>query len=306
MIKRVYIKNTMTQYCTLQEAYNVPSFQRKKKSCRDNKPIEDDDKYTEQSGREQAAVIEKFQNERILNKQNLDDKNKQSVGTYRNQTYDYDYFCKTTGICPLEEPFTSAAESVPNRYVDPKEQTCAKLNPPEYEYPFTEKDKANFKKTLNVAIDEIDEPRRPYTRTDRYIPKSEEMRKVNMNSVSGYIDEELENYLNINEMKSAIPRKNMEIPSSGITNKIPGLDNVNQNVESPLLKDMKRNIAMTPVVIENFTQKNKVWMDLLLFIACGILIIFLLEQLFKLALMTGMKKTVEALQNILEEKNKTN
>ena len=137
------------------------------------------------------------------------------------------------------------------------------------------------------------------------------MRKVNMNKVSGFIDEELENYLDINEMKSEVPRKSV---GSGIRNKIPGLDDVNQNTESPLVKDIQKSSSnsnsnnlsipsMMPVM-ENFTQKNKVWMDLLLFIASGILIIFLLEQLFKLALMTGMKKTVEALQNILEEKNK--
>lgn len=292
----------MTQYCTLQEAYNIPSFQRKKKSCRnDNKPIEDYDRYTEQTGREHA-IVEKFQSEKSLNQQNLDENKLQSVGTYRHQTNDYDYFCKTTGICPLEEPFTSSAESVPNRIVNPKEQTCAKLNPPEYQYPFTDKDKDDFKKALSVAIDEIDEPRRPYTRTDRYIPKSQEMRKVNMNNVSGFIDEELENYLNINEMKSAIPKKNMDTPNSGINNKIPGLDNINQDIESPLIKDINRNNLLKLPVLENFTQKNKVWMDLLLFIASGILIIFLLEQLFKLALMTGMKKTVEALQTILDDK----
>jgi hypothetical protein len=303
----------MTQYCTLQEAYNVPSFQRKKKSCRsDDKTVEDYDRYTEQKGKEQA-VIEKFQNERPLNKQNLDIRKQQYSGSYSNQTQDYDYFCKTTGICALEEPFTSAAESVPSKPSNPKEQSCAKLNPPEYQYPLTEKDKAHFKKALNVAIDEIDDPKRPYTPTDRYIPKSQDMRKVNMNKVSGFIDEELESYLDINEMKSEVPRKSV---GSGIRNKIPGLDDVNQNTESPLVKDIQRSSSnsnsnsnnlsipsMMPVM-ENFTQKNKVWMDLLLFIASGILIIFLLEQLFKLALMTGMKKTVEALQNILEEKNK--
>ena len=47
-------------------------------------------------------------------------------------------------------------------------------------------------------------------------------------------------------------------------------------------------------------------MDLLLFVASGILLIFLLEQLYKVALMSGMKKTIQAMDKLIRLQQKDN
>jgi hypothetical protein len=65
---------------------------------------------------------------------------------------------------------------------------------------------------------------------------------------------------------------------------------------SPFLKDVKKNDILLPT---NYTNTHKLWMDLLLFISSGLLIIFLLEQLYKIALITGTKRTVQMLDNII-------
>lgn len=193
--------------------------------------------------------------------------------SYRSQLTDYDYVCNTTGVCPLEEFNTKEPQ-----------KKCEPLQPPKYEYPLSDRDKEKFKQALKVALEEMEsgpkksEPVAP--------PEKEKMDKV-----SGFIDEELENYMKLKDIK---PVKIDKPPIAEDRLKdIPGKD------AAPIAASFESHLPKPAPAC--FTKDNKGWINLLLFIGSGILVIFLLEQLYKLALLNGMKKTVAAMEYIIRE-----
>jgi hypothetical protein len=127
-------------------------------------------------------------------------------------------------------------------------------------------------------------------------PKTKETEpkpKVEMEKVSGFIDEELETYMKLKDIK---PVKIEKPP-----------------IDERLLKDIpgKETTLLEPAALPKpppscYTKDNKNWLNLLLFIGSGILVIFLLEQLYKLALLTGLKKTVLAMEYIIREAKANN
>jgi hypothetical protein len=194
--------------------------------------------------------------------------------SYRSQLTDYDYICNTTGVCPLEEFNTKEAQ-----------KRCEPLQPPKYEYPLSDKDKEKFKQALKVALEEMESG--PKTK------ETEPKPKVEMEKVSGFIDEELETYMKLKDIK---PVKIEKPP-----------------IDERLLKDIpgKETTLLEPAALPKpppacYTKDNKNWLNLLLFIGSGILVIFLLEQLYKLALLTGLKKTVLAMEYIIREAKANN
>lgn len=288
------------QYCSLQEAYNVDSFNRKKKNCGSMKtPADPYNPYTEQSGREQARIsnIENFQNNDIApSKKPLARQDSMGIRdtlSYSGLMTDYDHICKTTNVCALEgfkdavdnsdynirkslKPIASMKSNVPAK------DKCTPLEPPIYKYPVSDEDKAKFQKALKIAIENME------SSTPSYKP---EKREVDMSEVDGYIDDELTSFMMVNDMK-AIPKDSFPKLEPSID--LPGFDK--GITASPFLKELKKQDILLP---KNYTNTNKLWMDLLLFISSGLLIIFLLEQLYKIALMNGTKKTIQMLDNII-------
>jgi len=285
----------MYQYCTIQEAYNVPTFSRKKKNCMPLEPnasAEPYDPYVEQRGKEHA-LIEKFQDSKPQAKQDQLGLGGEKL-TYRGQETDYDYYCKNSGICALEK-FTSRlkennAESAPVQKA-PKKDKCSPLDPPNYEYPISDVDKAKFQAALKVALEQMEN----YTPPGSTPETKKEARKADY-SVTGYADEELDSYMTINEMKAAPKITSLPVTPQTPPKELPGFDR-NDGKQTPFEKDVQRHLGLS--IPKNFTQANALWMDLLLFVASGLLIIFLLEQLYKVALLTGMKRTIQAMDSIL-------
>ena len=271
----------MYQYCTLQEAYNVPTFSRKKKGCLPMEPnasAEPYDPFTEQKGREQAALVERFENaSKPQAKQDQFGLGGDKV-TYKSMETDYDYYCKNYNICPLEK-FTNAKEK--------KKDTCTPLSPSNYEYPISEEDKAKFQKALKIALENMENP----NPSPSSIPKKEPL--PSNSDVTGFVDEELESYMKVHEMK-AVP-KPPTVPQPP-PKELPGFDPYGS--KTPFEKDTQKHLGYT--FPKNFTQANAHWMDLLLFIVSGLLIIFLLEQMYKVTLMIGMKRTLQAMDHLMQ------
>lgn len=188
--------------------------------------------------------------------------------SYKSMLTDYDYVCSTTGVCPLEE------------FRAPAQAKCEPLQPPKYEYPLSEQDKEKFKKALQVALEQME---------NGPGPAKKEGNGIDMEKVVGLVDSEVENYMKLKDFKT-VPVDAKIIPDERLKD-IPGKPEVAPG--GPLSGIVQLN---------NFTKDNKGWMNLLLFVAAGILVIFLLEQLFKLAMMMGMRRTVEALDSLLREK----
>lgn len=282
--------NNKMQYCSLQEAYNVDSFPRKKKKCGAEKtPATPFNPFTEQSGYEQAR-IEQFQNNEVSTKPlaRQDKMGLRDTVSYSGLVSDYDYMCNNYNICSLTEDFKNSPANEERKSMKPLKQVkpedkCTPLEPPIYKYPISAEDKAKFQKALKVALENMESSTPPYKPLKR---------EVNMSDVSGYVeDDELSSFMMVNDMK-ATPKESF--PKLEPTIDLPGFDK--GITASPFIKDVKKNDILLP---KNYTNTHKLWMDLLLFISSGILIIFLLEQLYKIAIMTGTKKTIILLDNII-------
>ena len=282
----------MSQYCTLQEAYNVPSFSRKKKGCLPVEPNASADPYnpfTEQQGKELTS-IEKFQDKPQARQDAMGEGERV---TYKGMTTDYDYYCKNFGICALEGFNSSQALPVTPSPVAtvraPAKDKCAPLDPPNYEYPISDADKAKFQAALKIALEQMETSVPPQTSAGIGL-----QRPIQNNHIQGFVDEELESYMTVNEMNAAPKIMPLTVPKPSLA-EVPGYDK-QAGQTTPFEAEIKKQ---TP---HSYTKTHKVWMDLLLFVASGLLLIFLLEQLYKIALMTGVRRTISAMDNIIRSR----
>ena len=271
---------------------------------------------------------------------------------YNVQSGDYKYYCDSFGICttPKVEPFAnppssgyqSQSQNVPpsNRYPSvPQRQSpgimlslngpptdgepgeiqmpyygpkpmgkCGSLQAPSYQLPISDETKAQSQKILNDSLDQQQGASEnwPYP-----------MRRVDMSKVSGYYDEDLENFLTTQQLKNApLP------PPSNLTNIHQTEDsqyNLEQDYEQKINTQRPKEIHDTDLDSQSSSTKypqtitsipsslmkrsdpHQYIMDLLLFISLGILIILLCDQIFKLGMSYGMKDTVHILMPYLKE-----
>lgn len=300
----------MTQYCSLEEAFsNYQPMSRK------NKKVKHDS--------------EGFETENNLAQRK----------TYSSQKSDYDYMCKTAGICVYPEKFSNGSTSDTNASHLKK---CEPIQPPVHEYQFTEEDKRRFRQALKIALEEMEpnsmsqQPtptlQKPIS-SPEYAPRSFENTQINMSNVDGYIDEELESYMMVNDMKPAImnhpinPARNVPLP--GVESKLTSsLSQQNANgiavplQSAPTTSGYVTSTAPAPspspapahapapapahaphLRNQPYTRKNKMLFELLLFSIGGILIILLLEELYKIAHESGVKKALLLVVNMLDKES---
>lgn len=287
--------------CTLQEAYNIPSFDggsKKKKACnvQARASAEAFDPYNADTARGQrAALVENFQVGKPMSQE-------ETPMSYKGKATDYEYYRRQYGVqLPQIEGFQT------------EQQTCGIEGPQMYKIPISQEAKDMYDAAMKTSMEET---------VPKYIPSSMEPRKVNMDNVSGYYDEELEQYLQTKDMKAA-PFAGKSLPPPPPVQRVeveptrnddykpyrpfnPDMyGNVSNKTES--MQGMKKEatdkedtepVRETPTIISNDAWQN--FWDIFLFIFAGILVMFLCEQLFKLALMIGMKRTVEILEPYLK------
>jgi len=307
-------------FCSLQEAYNTPSFahSRKKKPC-NGPPLAPTEMYEprrdEFDGKEYARYTrsqptrEEFQNA-----------SSQGGGqggfetTYKAMQRDMKYYCNEYGVCtpgskPRPETFQSEVE-YPSKATKPRERRAAAkvqpaaapapncpLQPPRYEYPISEESKAQFDSAMQLALD--DEPDNERTQLAP-LPK----RAVDMEGVDGFYDEEIESYLKTKEMKSA-PMPEILANAGGSSAAPKGFEKTPfgeamatfQKNKRPLLHPEPRAFGADCEQVE-FLQN--LW-DMALFVLAGILLILLMEQLYKLAVYQGMRQTIQVLEPFLNQ-----
>ena len=238
---------------------------------------------------------------------------------YNAQAADYKYYCNAFGICsnPAVEGFANPTNQINNsvpesqRYPEVPGQTqgimfskngpptpdvpgqlntpyygpnamgkCSRLQTPTYEYPISDASRAQFEQAMDASLNQEQG-------ATQHFPYA--MRKANMSSVSGYYDEELEKFLTTQSQKSEkLPEPLKETPI---------------NIEPTIPIAEKQNVEKKASSF-NYIQSPQYIMDLLLFIAAGILIILLCDQIFKLGMSFGMRDTVKVLMPYLEELKK--
>lgn len=250
----------MTQYCTLEEAFsNYSPISRKKK-----------------------VPVEKFEAQAPKK-------------TYSSQRSDYDYICENAGICVYPDKFESGSSP------SPAPKKCEPLQPPKYDYPFSEEDKRRFRQALKIALEEMEsgsgEQSTPIAtaQAPAYAPRAYNNTNVDMSGVNGYIDEELESYMMVNDMKPAITKESL--PEHAKTEPLQGIEG--SLTGAPLLSPAPAPSSSQQL---SYTRRNRVWFELLLFSIGGILIILLLEQIFKIAHESGVKKTIVLLEKLYHYK----
>jgi len=279
-------------YATVQEAYQTPAFaaaQRRRRAT-GKSPVQ-----------EVAGDIENFTN---LEK-SLRDYAKQSPGVnglpdaYAGQLNDYKFACKRYGVCPsgfgdLKEGFANfeQEDDVPTKQLGTVAAECRGLPTPNYAYPLSAEDKRRFDAAMatslapSTAAPQNARPPRPPTQPGRQTPV------VDMDKVQGYEDDhdDLDDYLRVSQMKDAAA-DDAQTPLTRQT----ALAAAAPVPQPPLPMPTSPLSAFAPAP----RPKASPWMDLLLFLAIGVFLIVLMEQIFKLALMTGMRDTMDILRPYL-------
>jgi hypothetical protein len=204
---------------------------------------------------------------------------------YSSQYTDYDYMCKNSGIC-LTKPKETFSSEKPKAAA-----SCSPLAAPTYQYPFSEKDKEKFRKALKVALENMENPEPPPPP-----PSPESTTTPQEAAFNGFIDKELEAYMMVNDMKDSVRVTTLPPASPPPSDFSPVA--VGVPVESTSADVQKKSSTTN----SNFTKKNNKLFDLLLFIIAGIIIILIMDQLFKLALIVGMDKTLRTIDKIIQSR----
>lgn len=299
-------------YCTLQEAFNEISFDspaKKKKSCQMQAKASADpyDPYFPENGRGEKSAwdrfvgrpnpsVEGFQNASSgSSSDNIADKFK-----YRGRGSDYKYYCDNFGVCATDPQGGSVKkiERFQNKNDAVETPKCNIQSPQKYEVPVSDEAKEMYDRAFDTAM--MQENRNGAT----FKP---EPRKDDMDQVSGFYDEDLEQYLKTKDL-SAAPK----IPVTPITPRELKAEPYDPRA-SPFVKAMELfekkdtetqetsgNKEKTAAVSVVSSPNQYIW-DLLLFIFAGVLIILLCEQLFKLAIMIGMRKAIMILEPVLSQ-----
>jgi hypothetical protein len=296
-------------YCTLQEAYNVPSFdptsQKKRTGNRGcAAPAErpdPTDPYSADTGREFAAAPRPFGREDFTGGRGPVEK--VSYGAMAN---DYKYYCDTYGVCA--DPMPPVKGAMAEGFENPKAakgkraprnaQQCGPLQPPPYEYPMRDEDKKKYNRALQYAL---------YQEQAATAAPPAEPRKADMDQVTGYYDEDLELYLQTKDMKaSPVPK---DLPK--VESKAQPYD----PKDSPFAQAMDRykdqsmggplqpyaSPLLTGAVAAAPRDRTGMWMDMVFFILIGVLLVILCDQLVKLGTLLGMKTTLQALAPLLSQ-----
>lgn len=324
-------------YCSLMEAYNVPSFDppRRKKGCvvdpSDIKASSVPFEPYQDSSKEQAmwangvgggskvarARVNTPPMSSIENFEGLDGAGAGASGRsppmpkyYSGYQQDKDFYCKAYNVCP--ETFTSSradnAELVPQPPVGQKVKatggkapSCSgPLQPPRYEYPMTPEARSAYDKALDLSMNQ------ETGSTPFHAPKP---LPPNQGDVNGYSEEDLDRFLKTNDMKS-VPFDLPKLPKNA--QNVDGRDPYASHFAESM-KDFTRNGVpkLRPENGSDYEYRgvkqgsnehvdpwDKVW-DMALFIVAGLLLILLLEQLFKLAMLYGMKRAILAIEPLL-------
>lgn len=316
--------------CSLQEAYQIPSFSSAvKKKCLPQPVADPFDPFSPEIGRGEKAMYkpEGFSNKNRSTTEGFTtdgQPSRQQLGlrdnvSYASQATDYDYYCRTYGVCttPPNRPIPQPNPDVPTTGKlegFTTQGTCkygSQNMPLRYEYPISPEAKEAYKRAVDTSL-AMDE------KATATIPIEAQMRKEDLSDLKGFEDEDLDKYLQTKDMKAApmipisapvhpqpqaVPYDPKESPFakaiqhfSKEENKLPQVIKENMAAEAPSVI----NRITAPLIPQSSPNGDKIW-DMLLFVFIGLLIIFLCDQLLRLGIMLGMRRTVQLLEPFLEK-----
>lgn len=293
--------------CSLQEAYNVPSFDpvglRKKRGCSAPLRTHQQQPPPDSTDNGERAAYEHFTDGSMYTSKGATNYNIPASATnaasYTSRADDNKYYCENFNVCPPELFTNAPVAQKPKQKPRQPPQQCTPLQASPYTYPMSDETKQQFSKAMETALDD--------TNSQPTAPKPQPMRKADMNSVSGYYDEELEQYLQTKDFASvstlspvatrpqsppAKPYDPEDSPFAITMNKL-GKDS---SIPDP--KPLVSEVDLTPPSLKS---NNKAYIfDIFLFVSAGLLIILLCDQLFRFGVALGIKETVTLLKPFME------
>jgi hypothetical protein len=228
-----------------------------------------------------------------------------AMGSYAGQAGDIKYYSRYGLQFPQVAPAT--VNSI-EAFSDVDGSKCAPQDTT-YRIPISDDTRKAFDSAFNVALNQ--------TQQTQQVAAAPKMRTADMSKVQGFYDEDLENYLKTSDIKaapgavaSAPPWSQAPPPISPTTTSpapITPPKNEYKPDDSPFANAIAafkgeitpasgRSVSVDPMdsaASGSGSLTNDYLMDLILFILCGILIIFLCDQLYRLAVLTGMRDTLE-------------
>ena len=315
----------MAYYSTLQEAYNIESFENKKrvkKSEGDTIP----EPFQQQSSKEkiqqqskdsfQQQSKERFQQQSkdSFQQQSKDSFQQQSKERFQQQSKErfqqhkekfmndystqddcyYKKFNLNMNSCPDNSklsPNTDFCDKFTNN-----DNSCSPLQAPTYEYPISEEAKKGYDKALNTALN---------TTNSNQISYDEFNKLSNIKDVKPYYDDDFEQYLDIKNFKNQINYQSSSVQS---LKEEPVREEPLPPRKEPL-KEILLPPRDEPLPIKDNSEKNnkkkdqyyKNLINIGLFTFIGIVIILLCDQIAEIAINIGMKKTMQLLEPYLEK-----
>jgi hypothetical protein len=239
--------------------------------------------------------------------------------TYASQANDYKLGCSMYGVCSPVEGFQSGPGPVGTGAgsgvgMGPAATRCGPLELPVLGDMYGDQVKADMKKALDVSLAQNSSPGAGYT------PPTNYKTPVDMAKVTGVYDEEIESYLHSlappstymtveQEVKGgqpitalASPQKytytNEKDANKETTDVAAALPGSTGPVEE-LLQSINASLKALYNTASVYNPKQN-WWDLAVFVLAGVLIIFLLEQLFQIASAIGMRNTINQLEPYLK------
>lgn len=307
--------------CSLQEAYSIPSFDtvsKKKTNIKKNvlpestKFYSSSNEYDFDNGKEFAATWNKYSKEDFTNtalpdtpygelgrstsggygnnRQNMSIKTPyigtdtvSSTSSYKGRAQDINYWCKETGAgCPdvLPETFSNP----------PSYNGNCKSYPQIYDIPeINSKTKQEYEIAMNAAVNQDYKSTRTPT-----MP----MRKYDISRLEGYIEDEDNEYITIKQRKYADDRSKYSRAQFDS-------DNIYRTKDNNVIEHMSMRQGQGNIINNNLYNKNNQYIiDLILFVLSGILIIFLCDQIYRIAALSGMKDTITILNPLLKDLEK--
>lgn len=249
--------------------------------------------------------------------------------TYKGMANDYKYYKEYGVDLPSLEGFEAAvpqsAEAARRGPPPPPRGVCGAPAQQRYEFPVTPEARAAYDRAIGANLAQEGGA------TNAPRPMA---RQADMSQVTGYYDPELESYLSTSELAAAPPMltrpRVVNVAPSGPTDASP-YDPEGSPFGTALQRFSAGRPEATPAGVARATHPASdgpagapasaaaaaarttptglkipadswqgVW-EILLFVVAGILILFLCEQLFKVAVMIGMRQTMDLLEPFLDK-----
>lgn len=292
-------------YCPLQEAYQIPTFASKRRrgcAAGPQAPAQNSlDGYDPMGVDEglagKAPAYRRYSREDFTNPptrsgnamENRDITGNPSVdnlsGNYTAEAADIQYYSKYALQFPQVAPLGGV-----EGFADTDAAKCAPHDTT-YKIPISDETKKAYNAAFNVALNQTQ------GQTSHTPPPK--MRTADMSKVTGFYDEDLESYLKTADIKAA-PMSSSSAQAQAAFQKPYNPDS------SPFANALAAfKGQLTPASEQEQEQfrgsskslgggfTNDSLADLILFILCGILVVFLCDQLYRLAVLTGMRDTLE-------------